>query len=119
MKARIANLAPVDDRGARRRLVNFGARMRGAGARGLDVTVLDLSPGGCKLSPPHHLEVGRVFWLKLCDLEARHCEVVWVDTDHAGCEFTQPLSAREIDLVSAPFRNVVKADKRGCFGRSR
>lgn len=119
MQARIADLAPVDDRVARRRLVNFGARMRAPDAHGLDVTVVDLSPGGCKVTPPHHLEVGRVFWLKLSDLEARHCEVIWIDGDNAGCEFSQPLSAKEMDSVCAPLRKVVKAEKRGSFGRSR
>lgn len=118
MKARIADLAPVDDRVARRRLVNFGARVREANAGELDVTVLDLSAGGCKLTPPHHLEVGRVFWLRLSGLEARHCEVIWIDGLEAGCEFSQPLSSREIDCVCAPFRKIVRCDRRGGFGRS-
>ncbi|MFN3388814.1 MAG: PilZ domain-containing protein [Allosphingosinicella sp.] len=117
MRARIADLAPVDDRSARRRLVNFGARVREANARGLDVTVIDLSPGGCKVTPPHHLEVGRVFWLKLSDLEARHCEVIWIDGKNAGCEFSQPLSVREMESVCAPSRQVVRSDRRGSFGR--
>ena len=118
MQARIADLAPVDDRLARRRLVNFGGRVRADDRGGADVTVLDLSSRGCRLSPPHHLEQGLVFWLKLVDLEARQCEVVWVDARSAGCEFSIPLSEQEVESLCAPSRKVIKAAKRGSFGRS-
>ena len=117
MQGRIADLAAPDQRVARRRLVNFGGRLREAEAAASEVTVLDLSAGGCRLTPTHQLEVGRVFWLKLSDLEARHCEVLWIEGGKAGCEFSNPLTAEELDLLCAPSRKIVRCEKRGIFGR--
>ena len=119
MRGRIADLAGTDQRLARRRLVNFGGRLREAEARDSEVTILDLSPNGCRLTPPRHLEVGRVFWLKLSDLEARHCDVLWIEGGEVGCDFSNPLTTEELDLLCAPSRRIVPTETRGTFGRGR
>ena len=119
IRGRIAELAGADQRLARRRLVNFGGRLREAETRESEVTIVDLSANGCRLTPPRNLAVGRVFWLKLADLEARHCDVLWIEGEQVGCEFSNALTDEEIDLLCAPSRRVVPTETRGTFGRGR
>jgi hypothetical protein len=119
VRGRIAALARADERLARRRLVNFAARLREslAGAAA-DVAVLDLSGRGCKLAPAHGLAVEQVFWLKLAGLEARLSQVVWIEGAQAGCEFCDPLEPEELEMLCAPQRQVVRTATPGLFGRA-
>jgi hypothetical protein len=119
VKAQIAQLHAADARQTRRRMVNFASRLRDADSSGMDVTVIDLSTGGCRIAPATGLEVGQIFWLKLPGFEARHCHVLWLNGPEAGCEFTNALSDEEYDSLSAPLRKVVRTETPGTFGRRR
>jgi hypothetical protein len=117
MKAQIAQLGCPDARQTRRRMVNFAGRLRESDSSGVDVTVIDLSVGGCRIAPATGLAVEQIFWLKLPGFEARHCHVLWLNGPEAGCEFAVPLSAQEYDALSAPLRKVVRTETPGTFGR--
>ncbi|HEY0043421.1 MAG TPA: PilZ domain-containing protein [Allosphingosinicella sp.] len=100
-------------------MVNFASRMRDSDSSGMDVAVIDLSAGGCRIAPAGEMEIGQIFWLKLPGFEARHCHILWLRDAEAGCEFAQPLTDDEYEALSAPLRKVVRAETPGAFGRRR
>jgi hypothetical protein len=98
-----------------RRLINIAARSgRGASAV-TDVRVLDLSPGGCKVTPANGLRTGDQLWLKLPGLEALVCTVAWVHETDAGCSFARHLDPGDVELVH--LQVVIRRAPDGAFGR--
>lgn len=114
INAELSKLPVGEGRSARRRVVNLAAAVREDGASTRPVIVIDIATGGFRVETGEHLEVGAEVWLKLPGFEARRSRVVWSEGEQAGCEFENPLHAREIALLSAPKPRIVA---RTVFGR--
>jgi hypothetical protein len=55
------------------------------------VTVLNLSPNGCKVDLGDHSRIRAQAWMKLPTLESRFAEIIWQRGQEAGLEFEEPL----------------------------
>ena len=100
---RLAQVAVVpvgrDARGAHRRVVDFAAYVRECEAEVFEVTVVDLSEKGCRISSPHQLEPKAVVWLKIPGMVARKATVVWTAGTEAGCVFVSAFHASSLQAA--------------------
>ena len=64
----------------------------------VDLTVLDLSPGGCMVDRKRaNAEPGGRVLVTLPGLSPQSAQVVWVEDGHAGIAFEQPLHEAVLD----------------------
>ena len=70
----------------------------------VDVTVTDLSVGGCGITSTVELEPGARVWIRLPGLENRPARVVWSDGDRAGLSFDMPFHPAVVDRFVAAGR---------------
>jgi hypothetical protein len=89
-----------DGRRADRRLVNIAASLREPGASLNEIEIVNLSVGGFAADVAVPLEVGSIVWLKLSGSEPLASQVVWVEDGKAGFEFTSPLHASTLDMLT-------------------
>ena len=101
--ARLAQVAVVpfdrDARAAFRRVVDFAAYVRECEAETFEVTVIDLSEKGCRISSPHQLEAKAVIWLKIPGVVARKAVVVWTAGTEAGCVFASAFHSSALEAA--------------------
>lgn len=64
-----------------------------------EVDLLDLSPSGCRIEPPVHVEEGEEVWLRIPKMEPVHGHVVWVKEWTAGVEFDRPFYPSVFETV--------------------
>ena len=55
------------------------------------VTILNLSPNGCKVDLGDHSRICAQAWMKLPSLGSRFAEIIWQRGQQAGLEFEEPL----------------------------
>jgi hypothetical protein len=92
LAASIERGSAYDRRRYQRTPVSIGAGLGSAQDRpSTDVTVVDLSEGGCGIESSAWLEAGARVWLKLPGLQSWPARVAWADGVRAGLEFDQPL----------------------------
>ena len=100
---RLAQVAVVpigrDARGAQRRVVDFGAYVRECEAELFEVTVVDLSETGCRISSSNQLEPKAAIWLKIPGMVARKATVVWTAGTEAGCVFVSAFHASALEAA--------------------
>jgi hypothetical protein len=65
--------------------------MRRTGSTAFTVSVLDLSPYGCKARFIERPRLHEVMWLKFDNLQAIPAVVCWVSNEHVGLEFERPI----------------------------
>ncbi len=99
-KAHLAILPATDGRRSERRLVNIAASLREPGASLNEIEIVNLSVGGFAAEVSVPLEVGSIVWLKLPGSEPLSSQVVWVEDGKAGFEFTTPLHAATLDMLT-------------------
>ncbi|HEX8643521.1 MAG TPA: Flp family type IVb pilin [Allosphingosinicella sp.] len=114
--ARLQAVTALEQRSAPRRLLNLGARTRASASAARDVSVAELSPGGCRIAPAGSMQIGDQAWLKLPSLEAVGCSIMSVEDSDAVCVFHRMLHPGEVDLVRAQVDQPAKSDS---FGRRR
>jgi hypothetical protein len=114
--ARLQTVTALEQRAAPRRLLNLGARSRAAASAPREVSVAELSSGGCRIAPVGSMQIGDQAWLKLPSLEAVGCSIMSVDENDAVCVFHRMLRPGEVDLVRA---QTPQHPKTGSFGRRR
>ena len=103
-------LAPPDRaRRKSRRLVDFGAFVRGSDAVALKVRVKNLSPEGCRIQGAGDLAEESEIWLKLTGLAPVRARVAWVSDGEAGCEFAPPLHSAVVEELLATTRSAKSA----------
>jgi len=90
----------ADGRRAERRLVNIAASLREPGASLNEIEVVNLSVGGFAAEVGVALEIGSIVWLKLPGSEPLASQVVWVEDGKAGFEFTTPLHAATLEMLT-------------------
>ena len=66
------------------------------GSRGVECTVVDLSPAGAQIQAGGLFEVASVVTLKIADFGAVHARVIWQRDDRLGLQFLE--DARRIAL---------------------
>ena len=115
-KGQLATFSAGEGRRSERRIVNLAASLREPGASVAEAEVLDLSVDGYKARSVLPLEQGQTVFLKLPGLEAQKSQVVWVDGDKAGFQFSTPLHPAELDQITAAGRKPIP---RGHFGPQR
>jgi hypothetical protein len=64
------------------------------------VEITNLSLEGARLRTPAPLTAGSHVWLKMPMLASRKALVVWANGLHAGCEFTEPLDAMIMEVLT-------------------
>ena len=109
----LAILPIPDGRKAERRIVNLAARLREPGATIVDIGVMNLSTDGFMAQGEIGLEPGAFAWLKMPGLEPQNCRAIWVEDGKAGFEFTTPLHAATLELLSSSGRKPIP---KGHFG---
>lgn len=93
MRARIAEVAEVNDRRRNNRLsVAIEARVRPLGEEGAEALILNISETGFMAATSETYEVGSRVWLMLPGRERANAVVKWIAGDKVGAEFTQPIS---------------------------
>jgi hypothetical protein len=112
-RGQLAILPSGTGRRAERRVVNLAASLREPGASLSEIEVLDLSIYGFGAEVDADLVAGTIVWLKLPDLEPLSSNVVWVDGNKAGFEFTTPLHPKTLELLIAAGK---KPLRKGHFG---
>ncbi len=65
--------------------------LRRPGAKAYRVSILDLSPHGCKAEFVEKPQIGELVWLKFESLEALEAIVCWLDGFEVGLEFRRPI----------------------------
>ena len=115
-KGQLATFSSAEGRRAERRIVNLAASLREPGAAVADAEVLNLSIDGFMAKCALPLDQGQTVFLKLPGLEAQKSQVVWIDGERAGFQFSTPLHPAELDQLTAATR---KAIPRGHFGPQR
>jgi hypothetical protein len=81
---------PCEARHAQRRIVNFVASVRDAGATVTHVRLRDVSPDGCKVAGLK-VDAGAQVWIKIPGANTLTAQVAWADGDEAGLHFSAPL----------------------------
>lgn len=95
--ARLERGMSYDRRQASRSVVKVGAGLYDNVRPSFNITVTDLSTGGCGVEANVHLEAGTRVWLKLPGLESWAARVVWSHNGRAGLSFDTPLHQGVVD----------------------
>jgi hypothetical protein len=69
-----------------------------------EVTLLDISPTGCRLDLPERATVGQIVWVTLPGLQPIESRVVWLQDWIAGLAFASPLYPAVYDALVARLR---------------
>jgi hypothetical protein len=99
-----AELIPIalgETRRAARKAVSLDAGMFDAGHHGSLCRITDLSLSGARLQTFSDLMPGSSILLTLPGAVRRLTRVVWARDYEAGCQFEEPLSPFEFDLLTA------------------
>ena len=95
--ARLERAAAQDQRRFARVGVSVPAGLRAPERPFSACTVIDLSPYGCGIEIPSHVEEGARVWLALPSLESWPARVRWAGDGRAGLEFDRPLHQAVVD----------------------
>ena len=65
------------------------------------VRMQDLTPEGCKITPPERVDAGELVWVQLPSLESLSSHVKWTNDWQSGVEFDRPMHPAVFDLLAA------------------
>jgi hypothetical protein len=68
------------------------------------VNILDVSPEGCRVELPVHVNAEDMIWITFPGLEAMRGKICWVDDWVAGVEFDRPLHPAVFDMIEQRMR---------------
>lgn len=86
-------------RGAQRRPVSIGVRIRRPGENWFSSRISNLSLTGFRLQSFAKLNPGKELWIALPGFEGRRAIVLWTRAHEAGCAFDRPLHPAILDHV--------------------
>ena len=81
-----------DRRRANRAALSIVATMREGSRSKVQVRVIDISTGGCRIECTSAVPVDACVWLSIPSLENQYCRVVWHCQEFVGLEFEKPLA---------------------------
>ena len=89
----------TERRRANRAALSLTATMREGSRSKVQVRVIDISTGGCRVECTSAVPVDACVWLSIPGLENQCCRVVWHCQEFVGLEFEKPLSAAVFDKL--------------------
>ena len=89
----------TERRRANRAALSLTATMREGSRSKVQVRVIDISTGGCRVECTSAVPVDACVWLSIPGLENQYCRVVWHCQEFVGLEFEKPLSAAVFDKL--------------------
>ena len=89
----------TERRRANRAALSLTATMREGSRSKVQVRVIDISTGGCRVECTSAVPVDACVWLSIPGLENQYCRVVWHCQEFVGIEFEKPLSAAVFDKL--------------------
>jgi hypothetical protein len=92
---------PPKQRKAERVNMQTFIHVRKSGYHRAEVTLLDISPVGCRIDLPERVAVGETVWVTLPGLQSIEGKVMWTRDWFAGVEFASPLYPSVFDAVIA------------------
>jgi len=84
-----------------RAALSLTATMREGSRSKVQVRVIDISTGGCRIQCTSAVAVDACVWLSIPTLENQYCKVIWACQEFVGLEFEKP-------LANAVFEKLVK-----------
>ncbi len=93
---------PIERRRDERWRVRFGARWLDARLGGRPLSVLDLSASGFLIQIDQALPVGTCIVVEMPDGVCKVCKIAWNSGNYHGAQFSEPLSATELDSLLSP-----------------
>ena len=82
----------AERRRATRAALSLTATMREGSHTKVQVRVIDISTGGCRIECTSAVGVGNNVWLSIPGLENQYCRVIWHCQEFVGVEFEKPLA---------------------------
>lgn len=79
-------------RRANRAALSLTATMREGSRSKVQVRVIDISTGGCRIQCTSTVPVDACVWLSIPTLENQYCKVIWACQEFLGLEFEKPLA---------------------------
>ena len=79
-------------RRANRAALSLTATMREGSRTKVQVRVIDISTGGCRIECTSGVAVDANVWLTIPGLENQYCKVIWHCQEFVGLEFEKPLA---------------------------
>lgn len=98
--------ASQEDRCSPRLKLRMPATLRGSGAAGFTVTILDISVAGFSCEAVTSLPAGALCWLTLPGLAGYQSEVIWNNGRVVGCAFSNLMNQAVLDNVLARYRAI-------------
>jgi hypothetical protein len=89
----------TERRRANRAALSLTATMREGSRSKVQVRIIDISTGGCRMECTSAVPVDACVWLSIPGLENQYCRVVWHCQEFVGLEFEKPLSAAVFDKL--------------------
>jgi hypothetical protein len=86
--------------------VCFDGTLRSTGKSARQITILDLSTGGCAIDPAGFLTLNQLVWVRLPGLESWEASVAWVKQGCAGIRFSRPMHAAVIERYVSRYATV-------------
>jgi hypothetical protein len=86
-------------RHANRAALSLTATMREGSRTKVQVRVIDISTGGCRIECTSGVAVDANVWLTIPGLENQYCKVIWHCQEFVGLEFEKPLANAVLDKL--------------------
>lgn len=86
-------------RRANRAALSLTATMREGSRTKVQVRVIDISTGGCRIECTSGVAVDANVWLTIPGLENQYCKVIWHCQEFVGLEFEKPLANAVLDKL--------------------
>jgi hypothetical protein len=86
-------------RRANRAALSLTATMREGSRTKVQVRVIDISTGGCRIECTSGVSVDANVWLTIPGLENQYCKVIWHCQEFVGLEFEKPLANAVLDKL--------------------
>lgn len=100
IKARIGEASDLKERRRSARYsVDFEAKVRELGAKGIEARILNISESGFMAESDGDFEIGSRVWLMLPGRDRANAVVKWTAGDKIGAEFADPISLEGLDAV--------------------
>jgi len=96
-----ASYPGTERRRSPRLAISLAASLRERSRPPFSVSLVDLSPLGCRIELSSDLEPGAWVWFKLPGLEARYSRIAWCRGGFAGIAFEEPLHEAVFDCLVA------------------
>lgn len=93
--------------------VCIGARWLDSSPEAQAITVIDVSASGFLIEVDRHLPVGTSLIVEMPGSLSRICRTIWNSGNYHGAQFSEPLSASELDNLLSP-KSAIRAVEADC-----